>query len=275
MNEERPPSVRAATRDLVALAAVPVVLAGLHFLVPQSVQNSLALDHADPALHTFFTAAYFHDSVAHLEGNVVGYVLAATYTFALTLFVDRLSWFRRVFVVNLLVLPVVVNVADLFTWSFLNPGVEPVSRGFSGVAAAFVGSLLVALYVFLSERHGSDVGGAVGVSLFLVLMGLIGVRYGGFDPILLGLIAVGLAVSGGPTIYRQSQRDIEFGRDEGLSTAAVGLVGVVLAYMVLALFPPTAALVSGEAAVNLYAHIIGFLSGVSASLLTAILQTHK
>lgn len=268
MNESSEPTTREVIRDLGVLVAVPVVLVAVRFLVPSAVGDTLALDHADPAPHALFTAAFVHNSVSHLQNNVVGYVLAAIYTFALALFVGRLGWFRRVFAVNVLLLPVVINVADLLTWGVVQPAVQPVSRGFSGVAAAFVGSLLVAVYVFLAERHGPDVGQAVGVATFMLSMLLIGLRYAGPDPVLLGLVAVGVTLSVGPTVYRQSRDGgLSVGRDAVWSGAATVLVGVVLGYMIVALFPPAAAIVEDGTAVNLYAHLIGFLLGIVSGIL--------
>jgi len=262
-------------RELINLSVVfiiPALLALIHFTIPASLQQQLVFDHADISPITFLTASYLHASNAHLYGNIVGYLLGALYAFALALFVSRLDWFRRAFAANLLLVPIFVHATDYVIWSTQYPEAEIVSRGFSGVAAAFTGTLLVALYVYVDERHGSSAAYAVALSLFLLLMQLIDVRYaGGFRLEVAGLVVAGIALVGGSVVWER-RGDLEVGRDVVVSGGLVVLVAAVLGYTVFMLFPAPADIVNGGGVTNVYAHAAGLLFGLMVSF--ASLRAH-
>lgn len=254
-------------RNFVFVLTVPPLLALIHFTIPPSLQQQLVFDHAalDPV--TFLTASYLHASNAHLYGNIVGYLLGALYAFALALFVDRLDWFRRAFAANLLLVPILVHATDYVIWSTQFPEEDIVTRGFSGVAAAFTGTLLVALYVYVDERHGSRAAYAVALSLFLLLMQLIDLRYaGGFRIEVAGLVIAGIALVGGSAAWER-RGDLEAGRSVLVSGGLIVLVAAVLGYIVFALFPAPAEIVSGGAITNVYAHAGGMILGVVVAAL--------
>ncbi|QZP37769.1 hypothetical protein [Halobaculum magnesiiphilum] len=252
--------------NIALLIAVPALLALIHFTTPSPLQQQLVFDHASLDLITFLTASYVHASNAHLYGNIVGYLLGALYAFALALFVGRLTWFRRAFAANLLFVPILVHAADYVIWSTQYPEAEIVSRGFSGVAAAFTGTLLVALYVYVDERHGSSAAYAVAVSLFLLLMQLIDLRYaGGFRLEVAGVVAAGITLVGGSVVWERLG-DLEVGREELVSGGLVVLVAVVLGYIVFMLFPTPSSIVNGSGITNVYAHASGLLAGLTISL---------
>jgi hypothetical protein len=263
--------------NYILLAAVPILLAAIHFLVPDTFQQALAFDHTRFNGYTLLTAAYIHASDAHLYNNLIGYALAATYTYALCLTVDELTWFRRTFLVHLLTLPVLVNLTSYATFATLYPGAEPVSRGFSGVVSGFVGFLLVALSVVVRKRHSRKIGYATGLILLLVLMQLIDLRYsGGFRPVVTGLIILASLlvlspyVRGGIEIPGKEER-----KNIGLSTAGVAVVGFILAYLILKLFPETGAIVEDGGFTNIFDHAAGFLWGILVSIGVWVYCSHR
>lgn len=254
--------------NYILLAAVPILLAAIHFLVPDTFQQALAFDHTRFNGYTLLTAAYIHASNAHLYNNLIGYALAATYTYALCLTVDELTWFRRTFLVHLLTLPVLVNLTSYAIFATLYPDAEPVSRGFSGVVSGFVGFLIVALSVFVRKRHSRKIGYATGVILLLVLMQLVDLRYtGSFRPVVTGLIALASLLVLSP--YFRSGIEIpgkEEQRNIGLSIAGIAIVGFIAAYMILKLFPEPGAIVEDGALTNVFGHAAGFLWGILISI---------
>lgn len=261
---------RTPTLDAALLLSIPLLLASIHFLTPTALQQALAFDHARFDGYTLLTAAYVHNSDAHLYSNLVGYALTALYTYVLCLYVDERGWFRRTLMVHLLALPILVNLTSYAIFTTQYPDAAPTSRGFSGVVAGLGGFLLVALYVFVKERHDGGVAYAVGLTVFLLLMQLVDLQYaGGLRPSVTGLVVLGAGI-----VFGQYARggvavpDGEGRRDAAVSAGAVGLVGVVLAVLILALFPGAESLVEGGTFRNVFAHGAGFVWGVTATAAT-------
>jgi hypothetical protein len=241
-------------------------LARRHFLTPESLKQTLAFSHDQFTLYTLFTAAYVNGQ-AHLVGNIVGYLLTTLYTYMLCIAVDERRWFWRTFVVFLLVLPVLVSLTSYAVFSAWFPSVSVVSRGFSGVVAGFGGFLLVALAVYIRKRYSAQLGIVVGTSSFLTLMAMIDYIYAGRVRLVVGgLLAVGIALEVGSYLW-QTEIDLEnLERQVFVDAGAVGLVFVVLAHIVVAMFP--AEIAQNGTATNIIAHAMGFLLGVGGSILS-------
>jgi hypothetical protein len=130
-----------------------------------------------------------------------------------------------------------------------------------------VGFLLVALYVFVRKRHSRKIGYATGLIILLLLMQLIDLRYSGsFRPLVTGLIALASLLVLSP--YFRSGIEIpgkEERRNIGLSIAGIAVVGFILAYLILKLFPEPGALTEGGAFTNIFGHAAGFLWGTIVS----------
>jgi hypothetical protein len=251
--------------DATLLLSIPVFLAAIHFLIPSTLQQALVFDHTRFNIYTLLTAAYVHASDTHLFSNLVGYALTAIYTYALCLFVDERQWFRRTLQIHLVAPPILVNLTSYAIFQLQYPDADPVSRGFSGVVGGLGGFLLVALYVFVKKRHDGQLAWAVGLTIFLLLMQLIDLRYaGGFRASVTGLVLLGSGL-----VFVQYARsgvevpDGEARRDAVITAGAVGLVGVVLGVLILGLFPESEALVEGGTFTNVFAHAAGFLWGVA------------
>lgn len=259
---------RAASRlpfkfDTASLTAVVVLLAGVHFLVPPSIQAVLAFDHGQFAPYTLLTAAYVHGSDSHLYNNLIGYAITALYTYALCLSVDERRWFRRTFSVQLLLLPILANLISYTVFRLQFPEADPVSRGFSGVVSSFVGFLLVALYVFVRQRHSREVGYAVGLSMFFILLQLIDLQYAGrLQPSVAGLIALGGILVVVPHLWNGIEVPTGTARETALNTiGAIGMIRVILVYLMLHLFPDPGAIVADGTITNVFGHAAGFVWG--------------
>lgn len=261
---------RTLALDLSLLLSIPTLLAAIHFLTPPTLQEALAFDHTRFSVYTLLTAAYVHASNTHLYSNLLGYGLTATYTYALCLDVDQRQWFRRTLPIHLLALPVLVNLTSYAIFQVQYPDADPVTRGFSGVVAGIGGFLLVALYVFVKERHDGDLAWAVGLSIFLLLMQLIDLRYaGGFRPSVTGLVLLGT----GLVFVQYARQGVEIPegearRDAVITAGAVGLVGIVLGVLIWGLFPQAEALVEDGTLTNVFAHAAGFVWGIILTMTT-------
>ncbi|SDZ87789.1 hypothetical protein SAMN04488065_0954 [Haloplanus vescus] len=263
---------RSITLDATALLSIPLLLIAIHFLTPTTLQNLLVFDHTRFNIYTLLTAAYVHASNLHLYSNLLGYGLTATYTYALCLDVDELPWFRRTLPLHLIALPILVNLTSYAIFQFQYPEADPVSRGFSGVVGGLGGFLLVALYVFVKERHDGELAYAIGLVVFLLLMQLIDLRYaGGFRSSVTGLVVLGGLLVFVPYVRNGVEIPDGAARREAVITAgAVGLVGVVLGVLILGLFPDSEALVEGGTFTNVFAHAAGFVWGIIIGLLSRV-----
>jgi len=255
--------------DTTILLTIPFLLAAVHFLAPTPLQQALVFNHTRFNVYTLLTAAYVHASNTHLYSNLLGYGLTATYTYALCLFVDERDWFRRTLPLHLIALPILVNLTSYAIFQLQYPDADPVSRGFSGVVAGLGGFLLVALYVFVKKRHDGELAWAVGLTIFLLLMQLIDLRYaGGFRLSVTGLVLLGGLLVFVPYVRHGVEVPDGEGQREAVITAgAMGLVGVVLGVLILGLFPSAEALVEDGTFTNVYAHAAGFVWGVGLALI--------
>jgi len=270
------PAVREEKQPIVEgtlLLAVPVLLIAVHILTPETLKQTLAFSHERFSVYTLSTAAYVHNGQAHLVGNIVGYLLATIYAYMLCVAVDERRWFWRTFVVFLVALPILVSLSSYVVFATWFPSASVVSRGFSGVVAGFAGFLLVALAVYVRKRYSTELGGVVGVSAFLVLMATIDFIYSGRVRLVVGgLVAAGIALQVGSYVW-QAEVDLEElpRRRVAQDIGAVVLVFAVLGYIVVSMFP--ADIVQGGSTTNIIAHAMGFLLGISISVLSKV-KTH-
>lgn len=252
--------------DFGAILSVVVFLMALHFLLPDSIHQALIFDHARFRVYTLWTAGYIHAGNSHLFGNVIGYLLPTLYIYILCIAVDEQRWFRRTFLVFLTVLPVLVSLSSYAIFTIRFSGIEPVSRGFSGVAAGFGGFLLVALAVYIRNQHSGELAQLIGVSIFLLLMFIVDFIYaGGVRLVVSSLVGLGITLQIGTYLWG---RGFEFGEFESrvllIDGFAVVLVFVVLTYIVMALFP--ADIVTNGKTTNIFAHGVGFILGLVISI---------
>lgn len=247
--------------DLSLLVLLAVLLTVVHVLVPGPVQSRLAFDHEAFNVPGLYTSAFVHSSDAHLFGNVLGYLLTASYTYWLCLEAHVRRWFQRTFVALPLVLPPLVTLTSYAVYRYRFGAFPAVERGFSGVVAGFGGFLLVALAVYLEDRLGNGLGYRAGVAVFLLLLVEIDVIYAGFEPLVVGLALLGVVVLFGD-YARQDGSDVELGGDGWRRVGPlllIGLVLLVLSYVVVALFP--ARIVENGNLTNVVGHAAGFVYG--------------
>ncbi|WP_435195781.1 hypothetical protein [Natronomonas sp. EA1] len=261
---------RGTARDLTLLASVGVLLAAVHFLLPRPSQSALAFHHADPAPWQFLTSAYVHASDGHLAGNLLGYAIGAGVSYAFCVQQGRRRWFWTTTLAFLTALPLLVNLTSFL--AFRSLGIEAISRGFSGVAAGFVGFVLVALARDVADRHGPGIGQHVGQGIFILLLAEVAVIYSGVpSPLISGLLVVGLALSFGSVGLRglRAEWTETDRRRVAVEAGFVATTTLLLAVFVWVLFP--ASLVEGGETTNIIAHGGGFVWGVVIAILLSFI----
>ncbi|RXK49055.1 rhomboid family intramembrane serine protease [Halorientalis pallida] len=262
---------RTALRDLGLIGTVAAVLVWIHLALPPAVRTRMAFRHESLDPVSLYTSAFVHLDVAHLAGNVAGFVAAALVAYGLCVQVGHRRWFRVTFAGFLLVLPVAVSLTSYAVIGLLYPGIEPVSRGFSGVGAAFAGFVFVALLSALNRLYDYRVAGYSGLAIWLLLLFEVYLIYvGDVTPVVGGLFAVGWVAclvgigreSTGPATVTRRRSRLEL-----IQLAQALLVVALLVSFVSVLFPPD--IVEGGAVTNVFAHAAGFLYGVGGAALTA------
>jgi membrane associated rhomboid family serine protease len=253
--------------DLLLVASIVAVLTTVHVLVPSSLQDQLALRPADPQWYTLLTAAYTHASFDHLQGNLIGYLLAVGYVYWLCLYLERRQWFWQTTLGLLIITPFVVNSANVLLYGTYLPEIGGVARGFSGVVAAFVGFLLISFTAAIREAHTTQLAQVVGVGLILILLLLIDTVYARtLRPIVAGLVVFGICIQAVPILYHRDWDILVQTRSREqllFQIAGSSLIVVVLAILTLQMFP--AEVVVGNSFVNIFAHGIGFTVGIAVS----------
>lgn len=256
----------AVARDLVVLAAVPLVLLGAYAL-PQEVKLRLALDYTDPTLLTAFASHFVHLSSTHLLSNLVGYLLVVPTGYALAVASGRRRQFLVVFTSFLLSFPFLLSGLNL-----LFPR-STVGVGFSGILLAFVGYLPFGFMTFVGTNFEGDVGARQ--SRWLFFFGLALVAYIAAP----GVYGLGLAAAAFlagvryllPVVEAIDRRQLASWRATLTVSgyAELALLGglVFLTYPFVA-FP--SGLVAGGSVLNVYTHALGFCLGYITTYVTAL-----
>ena len=243
--------------DIAVILSVPVVLAAVH-LLPDTVRGALVLNYVSPGVVQVYTTHFVHADFAHLAGNIGVYLVAVALGYLLLVYADARRTFYAGFALVLLVVPFPVSALDLY---LLGPRVgDSSTRGFSGLASAFVGFLPVAVFVFLRANLTEKVRVYESMGLFLASLGVILLIIRGPTD-LTGLGAFALGVLYYAPVLRRVEADDRraFAGWSILKQALV--IYTVLFFLVspVILFPAEPA--QGDTVVNLVAHFGGFFLG--------------
>ncbi|MBX0296992.1 hypothetical protein [Haloarcula nitratireducens] len=240
-------------------------MAAIHVLLPPAMHSQLAFRYQYPAVLSVFTSAFVHHSTSHLVTNLIGYGLAAGMTYLLSREAGQRRWFRRTVVVLVVMVPFLVTSTSYLVLTSLQPGLMGAERGFSGVAAGFVGFLFVALLIWLERRYSRVVTWSVGPMVFIGLLLEIAVIYTSGVPVtIIGLGLVGIALSGWQLVDEVALPVGAAFRLEVVPEGLfVGLVVVLLGLLVLLLFPVD--IVQQGTTTNIISHGAGFVSGIVLS----------
>lgn len=253
---------RQYAKDGGLVLGVGLLLTVIHVVLPESIKAELAFDHAQFNVWGLYTSAFVQYSDLQLAGNVVGYLLAVSFTYWLVLEAEVRNWFRRTFYALLLALPPFVV---LSSYGIAHHGfgiVLPPERGFSGVASGFGGFLLVALVIYLRHQYNPALGNSAGATVLLLLLVEIDSIYSaGFDPRVVGLATGGILLVMVGYLW-------EYGLDTSLDSdytrrvkpvVISGLVVVVLSAITAGMFPADP--FKDGSFTNIFGHAAGFVWG--------------
>ncbi|QZX98984.1 hypothetical protein [Halobaculum rubrum] len=249
--------------DCVALSVVPVVLAAV-FLLPPETRMEFAFTYRRPTVLTAFTAHFVHRSLEHLVANVAGYVLLAGLGYVLAVLADERRLFGLAATTYLFAFPPVLSALNLAVPR------NAVGYGFSGVTMAFAGLLAVMLAAYagrrlhpaVSVRHAPAgfLSALAAAALLVPTASRVATAVAGVA----ALGAFGYAVSG-TTALRDGPPHATLYRSGWVDLFALGAV-VFAGYPVVG-FPSD--LRVGTAVVNTYVHLLGFCLAFLVAYLVA------
>ncbi|MFD1587644.1 hypothetical protein ACFR9U_11665 [Halorientalis brevis] len=261
-------SPRAVSRDLALISLVAVVLVVIHVAVPPGGRARFAFNHDSLDPVTVVTSPFVHVDDAHLFGNLAGYVASTVVAYGLCLKARERRWFHLTFASFLVVLPATVSLTSYAILGWLYPAIDPITRGFSGVGAAFTGFVLIAVLVVVRTEYGWLTAQYLGLAVWLWLLLELFLIYGGDTlGVALAVAGLGWAFCGWGLIDEHGTTDIR----DGLRRAAddvltVGVVVWLLTLFVVVLFP--AEPVGDGSVTNVFAHAAGMGYGLAGSGLT-------
>jgi len=124
---------------VILIAIIPLILT-LIFILPQDIKESyFVLNLSSPTLETIFLSNYTHLEFDHFFYNLLAYII--TILVILAIETDR----KMLFIMSILLFFVVPFISSIATIIRLHSGI---SKGFSAIAAGFLGYLLYASYKY-------------------------------------------------------------------------------------------------------------------------------
>lgn len=260
-------ALRAAVRprDCLALASVPLVVAGLFAGLTTADRRELAFEYADPSLVTAFTAHYVHIEFEHFVANLFGFVLLAGAAYVLAVLAGRRGLFGVAAVTYLGAFPFVLSGLNLAMTR------RAVGYGLSGVNMAFAGLLGLMLVAYARERVDDRVRMRYAPAVFFLAAGAVSLLAIPVGPLALGIAAACVLAA---TAYVVTAWRTVVGQSAGPGSACVphagagssgrwfdvGVLGAaVLAGGLYVAFPEPGS--ADEVVVNLYVHLLGFCLG--------------
>lgn len=247
-------------QDVFLVALVAGFLVAVHYGLPADIKALLAFDHEAFRPWTLLTSAFVHRNDVHLWNNVQGFLLASGLVYWLCWRLGKRSWFRWTLLAFLIVLPIIVNLTSYLVLGWLSPESTTTGRGFSSIAAGFVGFLFTAFLTWVADITSRNIALYVGQLVTVVLVWELSLIYKGFDVLVVVLIGfVFLLIGVG--IFRETtpgQRQFDWQEQFPTLYFASLIVGLLAAFIVV-LFP--ADFIGSEAFTNIFAHAAGLIYG--------------
>jgi hypothetical protein len=261
--------------DIGGLAAIPVVLATIHFGVPSGFET-FAFNHGEFRVYTLFTSAYVHTSDAHLYSNLVAYTLVIGFPYLLSIATDGRRWFYHTTLALLLVLPVLTSLTNYLVLGVYSDAV-PVTFGFSPVVAGIIGLYIISITRLIAYRYTPTPAALTGLGLGVGIVQVVAVRYDLRLTVIAvaGIIAAGVVVSRYGTAWDDviPNRDVLWDRTVVVDTLFVVLLAVTAGLFVLWLFPPSTQIAGDSGVINIVGHAAGLVCGTLIALVALRVET--
>jgi hypothetical protein len=251
-------------RDLCVLSIAPIVML-LLFQLPTSVKRAFAFHYLDPSLESAYISNYIHLSSQHLLANLMGFTLLASIVYLLFALSSRRAFFFTALTAILLGFPIVLSVLNLAVPR------NAIGFGFSGLNAALLGLLPVALHSYSRAHVSREFETQTTVSAFLLSLTAIAFMVLPFS-VSSGPV-IGLAFAGSVVTHSFSWRRIVRDIVAGHRYGDLLLVSGVL-WMGFLLFGFGIRPTFDGASVNQYIHLLGYcLSFMAAVIVQSRLAT--
>jgi len=261
--------------NAVALVALPVVLALVHYVIPPSLHQRLVFHLDHPTLLAAWGSSYVHLSDHHLTSNLVGYAVAVVPAWTIAAYRGHRRRFWLALLAFLLFVPFVATGVSyvVFARYFRVSGAN--FLGFSAVVAALFGLLFAQVVAWVAALTTRLQGVAVGV--LISLLGLTWVLQRGGDlplwlvgVVALGVVALSYVVLPG-WVWRSPDR---VGNALARYNPEVPLLFVGASFVVVSV-PMLVEVqwVHAHSASNVFAHVGGFVFGVVWGLVEGMFRT--
>ncbi|MEA1932397.1 MAG: hypothetical protein U9O06_12745 [Euryarchaeota archaeon] len=252
----------------LVLGLLPGVLVSVWLLSPSiGFGFSLGADslfESPRTLSTAFTANYMHASSRHLFDNVLNFWVTLFGIYPLVSIADWHREFRLSAAVYLLVGPFVIAWLTLQTLGVVT---DQPSVGFSGIVAAFLGFLPIALAAAASEVTGGEVDTVWAAVPFLCSLAVVfavpSVWYFPTRPLFAaGLAVCGLSIGGLLWRYDRPRRLGQYNRQLEPDVRLAFLIGSTVF-----VFGVAGALLFVRSGTNVWGHLAGYLVGFTVPFL--------
>ncbi|WP_435349012.1 hypothetical protein [Haloarchaeobius sp. HRN-SO-5] len=233
---------------IFAFWSIPITLL-IFGILPPGLHEHLRLQLDDPTVLSIFFSNFIHASINHLANNILSFLVVMLVLFPLAVLAEKTDTLFAVSIAFLILVPFIVSV---YTIIALAGTAAETAVGFSGVVAAFAGSLSIFIGLF-AKRAVSDkiqsstlAAGLMGTELAIILL-LAGLN--GVSLWFLFLVSVGAIIFVGRSISTEST-DVEFHHLALLFYSVIVFAGV-----------PVFLIVKVSAGTNVYGHLAGLISG--------------
>jgi len=253
----------------IILSLIPLVLASIFYLVPVPVQQTLALDHTDPVLYTFWTNSLIHSHQSgsgHLINNIVWYSLIIFPCWSLYCFLDERRKFWSGFFILILFAPLVASLSSYVIFEVIMDFGIRADRGFSGVVGAVGGFLLMSIITTFVREQGEKVS-VLSVGLYFSILVLqLGISTSRKLWTSVGLISLTIVSAGSNTEYLSSFQKLQNWMTENSRLSILILMCVFVSVMVFAASLPSNIVSSSGGLKNIVAHGAGLLFGMGVQI---------
>lgn len=234
---------------VIAFAAIPITLLLISVLPPQ-MKSSMVLHLESPTIWQAYLTNFIHAGFHHLMNNVVSYLFIMMVLLPLSVLAD---WKRELLYASLFFLIGVPFLVSYYSISTLAETPVETVVGFSGVGAAFLGFIPVALFAYLHNEVSQTI--RLNQSLCLVALELALVLYSWSSLSVSSVLLFVLGTLGVGLLYWQTRGEWSTVLEDNAKIFLV-VVTVLVFFSV-----PFQILVDVDAGTNVYGHFIGFVAG--------------
>ena len=255
-------------KSLLAIL-LPVLICIIIFILPSAWQEKLAYSVSTINWWNWFTYIFVHESMQHLLGNLIIYLIAISFVYWILVDKDR-ALIPKMILYILIIIPLITLIfTSIVTYFHLIPPITGYSRGFSGVVAGILGLLgvCIAKRIQIKMNYNKNLWAFYYISIFMIVPALAlmiwNITWKGTILILIIwiLMLISFIFTIGKKHNLQKNHKIDWNNSIKIS---IGIM--ILLIGMVQLVPPAIKQPNGSI-VNILAHLIGFVSGFCIAFL--------